>query len=617
MTGRLAESAFAVPALTNAWQEVLANDRDDGVLSPGVARFEADQDDRVARLADDLAAGSWEPGPLTPVPLRQGDKVRELHIPRVEDRVVARAILDAVAHLVDPWLGPASFAYRTGRGVADAVREVAVLRAEGLPYVVRTDIKDCFPTLPRDLAVRRFGALVGDEAITRVVRMLSQRPVQGDWRIAPGVPLGCPLSPLLANLVLVDVDDDLLAEGFPTVRYADDLAIFAPSQRGAHEALRVTHRAVEELGMSLNADNTEVMDFETGFRFLGEEFNVRYPPLIDRTEVPDQRSLYVSCDGGRVTVWQGRLRVFSEDDSELLDIPQTQVSRIVCFGSVGLSSGVRTWALANDVDVVLASRSGNYLGTMLSHEDRYRPARLRAQIAACDSPKALVIGRAIVDAKVRKQRVLLQRANRRHTVEQTRDAIHDLDSLLAMVPEAQTTEELMGLEGAAAAAYFPCLGALMPEELRFRVRSRRPPMDVANAALSLLYTILLGECITALHGVGLDPSLGLLHSDQDNRPSLALDLMEEFRPLIVDNCVQGLAATGGLTSAHGRTEGNGVLLTQAGREAVLDAYERRMLQPTSALAGFSGTIRRHLYRQAQRLRLAIMTDIEFTGLSWR
>lgn len=374
--------------------------------------------------------------------------------------------------------------------------------------------------------------------------------------------------------------------------------------------------------MSLGADKTVVTSFDQGFTYLGEEFGPRYPPVIDGLRVlePDAKVLYVGLQGGRIRVQQGRVIVESAEDAEVLDLPTTQVSRMVCFGSVGLSAGARSWALASDIEVVLASRSGNYLGTILSHEDRYRPARLRAQLAAADSPRALELGRAIVSAKLTKQRVLLQRSARRATAEAVRDAIGQLQQLLLMTPDAHSTAELMGLEGAGAAFYFPCLGALMPDGMTFTVRSRQPPQDVPNAALSFLYTVLLGECVTALHACGLDPAIGLLHSDQDNRPSLALDLIEEFRPLIVDQVVLMLARSKALRPEHGRHEDNrGVLLTKAGREAVLAAYERRMLTETrGALDDFSGTLRRHLYRQAQRLRLAIMVpDESWTGLSWR
>lgn len=179
----------------------------------------------------------------------------------------------------------------------------------------------------------------------------------------------------------------------------------------------------------------------------------------------------------------------------------------------------------------------------------------------------------------------------------------------------------MGLEGAAAAAYFPAFGALLPEELRFELRSRQPPMDVANSALSFLYTVLLGECVTAVCAAGLDPGFGVFHGDDERRPSLALDLVEEFRPLVVDQVVLEAGRHGRLTAGHGRSEEgrSGVLLTKAGREVILEAYERRMLTQTrGALPGFAGTLRRHVYRQAQRLQGAITgAETGWTGMSWR
>ena len=117
--------------------------------------------------------------------------------------------------------------------------------------------------------------------------------------------------------------------------------------------------------------------------------------------------------------------------------------------------------LSNDVDVIFASRKGNYLGTMLSHARRYRPARISARLAASDGPQASLLGRAIVVAKITKQQVLLERLNRRPGHERV------AESLIRMVPDANSPMELMGLEGAAAKFYFPCLGQLMPELMRF------------------------------------------------------------------------------------------------------------------------------------------------------
>ena len=120
---------------------------------------------------------------------------------------------------------------------------------------------------------------------------------------------------------------------------------------------------------------------------------------------------------------------------------------------------------------------------------------------------------------------------------------------------------------------------------------------------------------------GLDPAIGFLHTDHDGRPSLALDLVEEFRPLIVDQIVMEALRRRRLRPEHGRRDENrgGVLLTAAGREVIVDAYERRMLQMTrGALPDFAGTLRRHLYRQAQVLAAWVQNlGPGYVGLSWR
>jgi CRISP-associated protein Cas1 len=133
-------------------------------------------------------------------------------------------------------------------------------------------------------------------------------------------------------------------------------------------------------------------------------------------------------------------------------------------------------------------------------------------------------------------------------------------------------------------------------------------------------SLLLGEAVTALAAAGLDPAIGLLHVDADRRPSLALDLIEEFQPPIVDQVVVTAARTGQLKTDHGRRDDDraGILLTRAGREVFLDAYERRMLHTTrGALHGYSGSLRRHLHRQAQRVASHIEYGVPWTRLSWR
>lgn len=190
-----------------------------------------------------------------------------------------------------------------------------------------------------------------------------------------------------------------------------------------------------------------------------------------------------------------------------------------------------------------------------------------------------------------------------------------------MLPEATTRAEIMGLEGASAHAYFQAWTAVLDPELRFTGRNRRPPLDVVNSALSFGYAVLLSEAVSALAAAGLEPAIGFLHTEHDGRPSLALDLIEEFRPLVVDQVVMEALRRHRLRVEHGRHDEDrgGILLTSAGREVVLDGYERRMLTMTrGALPDFAGTLRRHLYRQAQSLAGWLEgTAPGYVGLSWR
>ncbi|MFT3662700.1 MAG: CRISPR-associated endonuclease Cas1 [Gordonia sp. (in: high G+C Gram-positive bacteria)] len=326
--------------------------------------------------------------------------------------------------------------------------------------------------------------------------------------------------------------------------------------------------------------------------------------------------------GSRVFIEAGRLIVESKDSEELVNVPKTTVARITCFGAVTVSAGTRSWALTNDVDVAYLSRRGKYQGQQLSAASGSRVERLRAQVAMSDDETAsLRIAREMIETKISHQECLLHRLIRREKSGAVAEVMTRLRGLRAMIPEAATRDELLGVEGAAAAAYFSALGQLVPESLRFDRRSKRPPEDMVNSALSYGYAILVSECVAALIAAGLDPNIGLLHKDRSRRPSLALDLMEEFRPMIVDQVVMVAARRGALKPEHAaeRPGEPGVHLNKAGKSALVGAYEKRMLSVTGgAIPGFKGSIRRHLYKQAGLLAHSIIDpDAAWFGTSWR
>ncbi len=614
--------------LAAAWADVLAGDLDDGMLGTGVARFAEDAEQNHADIARQLSQGGYEPTRLTAVGLpRPGGQVRVLHVPSVRDRIVERSVLAVLTPVIDPWLGPFSYAYRPGLGVVDAVQAVAALRDEALGWVARADFHDRFGAVPVTRLRRILPLLVDDVALLQLIELFLERipylSKHGRSRLT-GLPQGSPLSPMWANLVLSEFDAQVTARGFPLVRYSDDMLAFAVDQDTAWEAMRAMNEVADRLGMTFGADKTAVMSFDEGFTFLGEDFGPRYPPALSGQRIvePDRRVVYLAMQGSHARLDSGRLVVESAADAELLSVPSGLVARVVCFGAVGISAGLRSWTLASDVDLVFLSRRGAYLGNAWPAVGERRISRLRAQLTtADDGERTLQFARAVVSAKAGKQKILLQRLSRRDGHELVAEAVRHIDHLLAMLPDCTTRDEVMGIEGAAAREYFAALGHVVPEDLRFDGRSRQPPEDVINSALSYSYAIVLAEAVSALCAAGLEPAVGMLHAEQDRRPSLALDLMEEFRPLVIDQVVIAAARRAELRPEHGHRDegGHGVLLTKAGREILVSGYERRMLQQTrGALPGMSGSMRRHLYRQAQRIAAYVADpDATWTGLSWR
>ncbi len=210
---------------------------------------------------------------------------------------------------------------------------------------------------------------------------------------------------------------------------------------------------------------------------------------------------------------------------------------------------------------------------------------------------------------------------RRDSAEQVSAAVEAIKLAAQDAKQAEDIDELMGHEGIAAKRYFEALESLLPEELGFRGRNKRPPLDVVNSALSYGYAILLGECVSALMAVGLDPAFAFLHKEATDRPALALDVMEEFRPFVVDQVVVALARKGALRASHGTTlkGSRGVWLNRQGKSVLISACEKRMLtRMKGALPDFFGNLRRHLYEQAHRLALTIQfPERLYRGLGWR
>jgi CRISPR-associated protein Cas1 len=220
----------------------------------------------------------------------------------------------------------------------------------------------------------------------------------------------------------------------------------------------------------------------------------------------------------------------------------------------------------------------------------------------------LPFARQFVVGKMKNCRTLL----RRNLEDEGRDVLAELAELIQKAAAANEAAALLGLEGMAAKLYFAGFARMLKGGQPFSIegRNRRPPRDPVNALLSFVYAILVKELTIVLHAAGFDPMLGFYHRPRYGRPSLALDLAEEFRPLIADSVVLTLINNGEVTSASFIRRAGAVALTDAGRRAVLAAFERRLdtlvIHP---VFDYRISYRRVLEVQARLLGRALLGEI--------
>lgn len=240
--------------------------------------------------------------------------------------------------------------------------------------------------------------------------------------------------------------------------------------------------------------------------------------------------VWVTEQGARLSLDHRRL-IIAKEGAVLVEAPLGQVERVMLLGNVHITTPAMKRLLTLGIPLVLMGLDGRYYGRLVGQMAPHIALRRQQYLWQGHSAFALAMAQRIVAGKIRNQRTLLQRQSGQGH-EGLEEALEDLEYFEARARRTQTLHALRGVEGSATARYFAAYRLLFREPWHFERRTRRPPADAINVLLSLGYTFLARLAESAVEGVGLDPYAGFLHQDEYNRPSLALDLCEEFRCVI-------------------------------------------------------------------------------------
>ncbi len=284
-------------------------------------------------------------------------------------------------------------------------------------------------------------------------------------------------------------------------------------------------------------------------------------------------SCYLTLDGENIVIQNG--------DKALGRFPLHTLENIMCFTYKGATPALMGACAERKIGMSFFSPRGVFLARVVGKEYGNVLLRKEQYRISDDEKRSVAYAKNMIVGKVFNSRWSIERTLRDHTyrvdAEKMKQVSNNLYETLPKLDSVSGLDELRGIEGKAAEQYFSVLNDMIlnqKEDFAFTRRNRRPPLDNINAILSFAYTILAGDCANALSSVGLDPYVGFMHGDRPGRTSLALDLMEELRPVLADRFILTLINTKAIQAVHfEKQKDNAVLLNDDGRKVFFNAWQ--------------------------------------------
>lgn len=605
-SGVLYDRVADLDTLREAWTKVAANNGAAGGDGMPVSRFAIVAESQLEFLSCALKDGRYRPGPARHVliPKKNGG-VRPLDIPCVADRVVQGAAVLVLEPVLEPHMEDSSFAYRRGRSVARAVARIGALRRQGFTHVVDGDIRSYFERIPHERLIAKLEQHVDDVAMIDLIWLwLETYSLTGR-----GVPQGSPISPILANIYLDSVDEAIAAENVRIVRFADDFVLLAKTKSKAEKALADMRVLLEAEGLELHPEKTRLVDFDTGFRFLGHAF-IRSLIVQETPEeaLPDEDAIsaaeaflsgqaageteaaparersdpifpvYVVEPGRRLEARGARLRLVDELQ-RVVDLPPGRIDRIELGPRTDATLEALDLCAANGIEVVRVNGHAEVMARYEAEGPERARRHLQQARAMIDPVRRAQLASALVDARLRNHRALLRRLNRDRGDPQIAAACVALNRVIRKFRLPRDVPEAMGIEGEGAALFWPAFGRCFPEPFRFSRRTRRPAADAANLVVNVLCGMLARDIRSTALKAGLHTGFGMLHETTDGREALVHDLIEPLRGPIAEACASAMFNRKAMDADSFVSDSGGFRLTREGWAAAIRGYEAWIARP--------------------------------------
>lgn len=293
-------------------------------------------------------------------------------------------------------------------------------------------------------------------------------------------------------------------------------------------------------------------------------------------------NIYVYEQGSVITIKENRL-IITKVSKKIETIPIELIDGVMIFGNIQVSTQSIHKLLSKGINITYLSKKGYNFGR-LENTNKVNIERQRLQFRQSeDMFYSLEISKEFIKGKIKNQRTVLLRANKYLQNEEIKENIKIMKRYIVKIEYVEDIESLMGMEGFCAKIYFDSVNYILNEEYRFKKRSKRPPKDPFNSIISFGYALLYNEVFNIIGSKGLSPYVGFLHKDRNKHAALCSDIMEEFRPILVDTLAIYLLNNDKITKEDFifNIKNNSVLLNKNGASKIVKEFEKRILQKVS------------------------------------
>ncbi len=571
-----------------------------------------DKKDRISTLHRRLATGEYLPASARGFYLgKRGGGKRLIATLDPEDYLVQKFINQLMAPVIDHCFEHASIGFRPGRSREDAATMIKTAFREGFTHIVESDIAAFFDSIDWSILEEKIDNHLpqADSLARQLLHRIITTPLTINERIqqrSKGLLQGSPISPLLANLYLDSLDEEMEAKGFRLIRYADDFLILTRSRKEALTALEAVSAALAKLRLELKMEKTRTGLLDDGFTFLGLSFS----PGLERSILDSARPvktlfitnryLYVGLDYDSIVLKKNR--------ALLARLPLRQVDDIIIIGNNTLSSKFLRRCASSKIAVSFCSPFGHYTGTLLPNsKTAHRMNGLHYQHHFFLTPgQKLACARDIVSAKINNYLTWFRGSWPASTAK--KEICRLLQETVTSVANAENVDEIRGYEGRAAKYCFRFINNRVKNSFftsNSRVQQKRA--DAWNSLLDFTYALLFTRLNVLIRTRGLNPYLGLLHSEHNRYPSFASDLQEPFRSRI-DRFLLRLVNLQIIREEHFAKDDFGRCnLTSEGIATVLEYFEKEM---STRLRKEEGNFRQLLIAQVHTVQQWIEKEKE-------